>query len=112
MAYYASLLVYGRLTWYPTKVGEGESERYLLTRERESESMKVSKAIEYLSEYKPDDEIFIAWWDKTYLEGSYSNISDDLWGRAIDLVEEQEYWSSVAGQALMDCVAEAEKESA
>jgi hypothetical protein len=73
--------------------------------------MKVSKAIEYLSDYKPDDEIFIAWWDKTYLEGSYSNISNDLWGRAIDLVEEQEYWSSVAGQALMDCVAEAEKES-
>jgi len=41
VAYYASLLVYGRLTWYPTKVGEGESERYLLTRERESMNWTV-----------------------------------------------------------------------
>jgi hypothetical protein len=95
----------------PIRVGEGESDRYLLITETESKKMKVSKAVEYLSEYKPDDEIFIAWWDKTYLEGSYPNINNDLWGRAIDLVEEQEYWSSVAGQALMDCVAEAEKEN-
>ena len=68
--------------------------------------MKVSKAIEYLSDYKPDDEIFIAWWDK-----GYTDTSNDVWERAVELVEDQEYWSGVAGQALMDCVAEAEKES-
>jgi hypothetical protein len=27
------------MAWYPTKVGEGESERYLLTRERVKEMM-------------------------------------------------------------------------
>ena len=73
--------------------------------------MKVSKAIEYLSEYKPDDEIFIAWWDKSYIELDYPNASNDLWERAVELVEEQEYWSSTAGEALMDCVSVAERES-
>lgn len=69
--------------------------------------MKVSKAIEYLSEYKPDDEIFIAWWDK-----SCTDTSNDIWERAVELVEDQEYWSSAASESLMDCIAEAEKEIA
>lgn len=73
--------------------------------------MKVSSVIKYLSEYKPDDEIVIAWWDKSYIESSHPNASDDLWERAVELMEDQEYWSSVAGEALMDCVADAEKES-
>ena len=73
--------------------------------------MKVSKAIEYLSEYKPDDEIFIAWWDKSYIEMDHPNTSNDLWERSVELVEEQEYWSSVAGEALMDCVDVAKRES-
>lgn len=72
--------------------------------------MKVSSAIKYLSEYKPDDEILIAWWDKSYIELDYPNANNDLWERAVELVEEQEYWSSITGEALMDCVAVAERE--
>ena len=35
VAYYAIIYQWGMMAWYPTNVGEGESERYLLIRESE-----------------------------------------------------------------------------
>jgi len=86
VAYYASLLVYGRLTWYPTKVGEGESERYLLTRERERESM--SKMKQHL-----EDQIIIADFNEENT-GWKRRISFDYQGNNYELTL---YWGEFEG---------------
>ena len=73
--------------------------------------MKVSKAIEYLSEYPKDSEILIAWWDKEYAEtGIERDISDEVWGIAIDKTNDADYWSTIAGETLTDMVEETLKE--
>ena len=47
--------------------------------------MKVSKAIEYLQSYKPDDELLIAWWD---LETTgYEDISAEEWHKMIMIID-------------------------
>ena len=40
MAYYAIIYQWGMMAWYPTNVGEGESERSLLIQEKERERMR------------------------------------------------------------------------
>ena len=48
--------------------------------------MKVSKAIEYLQSYKPDDELLIAWWD---LETTgYEDISAEEWHKMIQIIDQ------------------------
>lgn len=47
--------------------------------------MKVSKAIEYLQSYKPDDELLIAWWD---LETTgHDDISKEEWSKMIQIID-------------------------
>ena len=51
--------------------------------------MKVGKAIEALQEfYSPDDELFIAWWDKETVE---------VWVREMPITEGQ--WAWITEQA-------------
>ena len=47
--------------------------------------MKISKAIEYLSEYQnKDEEIMISWNDRDFLSEIYGEeISDKLWSKAV-----------------------------
>jgi len=69
--------------------------------------MLVSKAIEYLSEYKPDDEIFIAWWDKEHIEVNMEKeISNEIWEIAVMKTEKAEYWASAASETLIDFIEE------
>jgi hypothetical protein len=76
--------------------------------------MKVSNAIKYLSEYNPDEEIFIAWWDKEYASTGMEHIFNgeeipaEVWSEAIsDADNKADYWSELAGEALCECVKEA-----
>lgn len=41
--------------------------------------MKVSKAIEMLSEHNPDDEIIIEWWARDLMEIDGEQIPSDIW---------------------------------
>ena len=47
--------------------------------------MKVSKAIEYLQDYNPDDEILIAWWDRETT--GHEDISVDEWSEMIKIID-------------------------
>ena len=76
------------------------------------ESMKVSKAIEYLLNEPQNSEIFIAWWDKEYAEnGIEQEISDEVWSIAIEKTNNIDYWSTVAGETLTDMVEETLRET-
>ena len=52
--------------------------------------MKISKAIEYLSEYQnKDEEIMISWNDRDFLSEIYGEeISDKLWSKAVLIYSE------------------------
>jgi hypothetical protein len=55
--------------------------------------MTVSKIIEHLkSEYKQDDEIIIAWWDKNMAPCPLRQVS---WEEQVSIVEGKMDWSSV-----------------
>ena len=54
--------------------------------------MKVSDAIKYLqNDYKPDDEIVMAWWDIKAFEGD--DIDPEHWAEFVDHVESKKDWS-------------------
>ena len=85
--------------------------------------MKVSKAIEMLSSYDPNEEIFIAYWDKEYVETGIKHIfngepvPEEVWRKATEIAHDKTTWAELAGEALCDSVAEAyeaykEKENA
>ena len=76
--------------------------------------MKVSKAIEVLSSYDPNEEIFIAYWDKEYAQTGMEHIlngksiPEEVWSKATEnAYDRSDYWSELAGQALTDSVKEA-----
>lgn len=48
--------------------------------------MKVSKAIEYLSDYNPDDELVIAWWDRETT--GHDDISVEEWSEMIRIIDQ------------------------
>jgi hypothetical protein len=51
--------------------------------------MKVSKAIEYLSEEDPDSEIMIQWFTKEHVEGNLNKeISPIHWDKAVGVFDE------------------------
>ena len=51
--------------------------------------MKVSKAIEYLSEEDPDSEIMIQWCTKEHVEGNLNKeISPIHWDKAVGVFDE------------------------
>jgi hypothetical protein len=56
--------------------------------------MKVSKAIESLKSYKPDEEIYIMWWDSDIVEMlSEEPLSEDKWNHIVDSLENNEVGS-------------------
>jgi hypothetical protein len=76
--------------------------------------MKVSNAIKYLSEYNPDVEIFIAWWDKEYASTGMEHIFNgeeipaEVWTKAVEIIQDRsDYWGELAGEALCENVREA-----
>lgn len=48
--------------------------------------MKVSKAIEYLQDYNPDDELIIAWWDRETT--GHDDISVEEWSEMIKIIDQ------------------------
>jgi hypothetical protein len=50
--------------------------------------MRVDKAIEYLSDYKPDDEILIAWWDRETT--GHDDISVEEWSEMIRIIDRKD----------------------
>lgn len=57
--------------------------------------MKVSEIIDRLSVYKPDDHLYIEWWDKdlaktfSYMEEDVE-LTDEEWAAAVDHLENKE----------------------
>jgi hypothetical protein len=71
--------------------------------------MKVSELIEQLKDYKPDDVLLVAFWDKEFAETSFDSekgitISDDLWLEAVKEAERAEYWQSCGSDEICDQV--------
>jgi len=74
--------------------------------------MKVSKAIEMLSEHDPDDEIVIEWWDRNFIEldddeGKCVAIPLDIWKTVADGFEFGEYTYSSMFTELEEAINEA-----
>lgn len=55
--------------------------------------MQAQEAIKRLTEmYKPEEELFIVWWDKeTVGEYSDKDIADEHWTSVVDKLDEDEY---------------------
>lgn len=54
-----------------------------------SERYTVGEIIEVLtSTYKKDDKILVMWWDKTLPYLDYKEITDEVWQKALDSIEE------------------------
>lgn len=51
--------------------------------------MRADKAIEWLSEYKPDEEIFIAWWDNTPNFGDVA-LTDEQWKKVVAKLDDND----------------------
>lgn len=72
--------------------------------------MKVSKAIEMLSSYKPDDDVVIAWFD---YDGTNGNITRNQWSEIVRTIDEEldeECWSGTS-DFIYGLVDEAEEET-
>jgi hypothetical protein len=70
--------------------------------------MKASKAIEMLKGYKPDEEIYIMWWDSDIVEMlSEEPLSEDKWNQIVDSLENNEVGSDEVSDYI---IAEVEDE--
>jgi hypothetical protein len=72
--------------------------------------MKVSKAIEMLSKYNPDDEIIIEWWSRDFTEMDDKEIPVDIWNFVADGYEFNEYTYSEMFNEIEQAIDEAMKE--
>lgn len=77
--------------------------------------MKVKDLIDRLqSNYKPDDELFVEYWDKECVEGygTSRKLSEDEWASAVEEMENGEFaYQSYAADLLVDKAEEAMEES-
>lgn len=77
--------------------------------------MKVKDLIERLqSYYKPDDELFVEYWDKETVEayGTSRKMDDDEWTSAVEVMENGEFaYQSHAAELLVEKAEEAMEES-
>ena len=65
--------------------------------------MLVKDAIRYLQrDYKPDDEIIVAWWDK---EEGFEDMTDEEWDDAVAVADHHMDWSSTHDD-LVCCIEE------
>ena len=61
--------------------------------------MKVSKAIEFLSEMNPDEEICISWWERDlFTDREGVPVSDDAWSDAVAEFDAEGGYDSVNQQ--------------
>jgi hypothetical protein len=70
--------------------------------------MRVKELIEQLKYYKPDDEIIVAYWDKSTVEGyAEVTLTDDQW---TDIVAEQDSYEAIDlerfGETLQEIASE------
>lgn len=74
--------------------------------------MKVSKLIEQLKQYKPDDELIVAYWNKKTIEYySDAEITKDEWSCVVERYEDGEwYWQSMASTDFAEWVEEVIRE--
>ncbi|MAG27160.1 hypothetical protein CMI47_16610 [Candidatus Pacearchaeota archaeon] len=50
--------------------------------------MTKSEVQKYLSNYKDDEELFVMWWDKEFIDGcSYKPITDKEWKGILDRLD-------------------------
>ena len=75
--------------------------------------MKVSDIIQQLStDYPPDEELMIAWWDRNTLPGwdteadDYAPVSPEIWGEAVRSLETESGWADFLHECLLDYFAE------
>ena len=72
--------------------------------------MKVSKAIELLSKYNPDEEIIIEWWDRFFIQIDDEGIPLETWNFVADGYEFNEYTYSNMFNEIEQAIDEAMKE--
>ena len=72
--------------------------------------MKVSKAIELLSKYNPDEEIIIEWWDRFFIQIDDEGIPLETWNFVADSYEFNEYTYSNMFNEIEQAIDEAMKE--
>lgn len=64
--------------------------------------MKVSKAIEMLKDYKPDEEIYILWWDSEITEMfSEEPLAEDKWNEIVDSLENNDIGSEEISEFIV-----------
>lgn len=67
--------------------------------------MKAQDAIKWLSEYDPEQEIIIAWWDK---ETTGYELTDEQWATVIEEVDKRAWCWEAVTDAIDDSVGELE----
>lgn len=65
--------------------------------------MKAQDAIKWLSNYDPEQEIIIAWWDK---DTSGYNLTEEQWQTIVDDVDKREYCWEMATESIDEAVHE------
>lgn len=72
--------------------------------------MKVKDLIENLQRYyKPEDEIFVEYWDKGTVEsyGTSRKMTDDEWAAVVETMEDGEFYhQSLAAEKLVETAEE------
>jgi len=64
--------------------------------------MKASKAIEMLKGYKPDEEIYILWWDSDIAEMiSEEPLAEDKWNEIVDSLENNDAGSEEVSEFII-----------
>lgn len=66
--------------------------------------MKVSKAIQWLSEYDPDEQIVILWWDRETLDDEYLNTTNEQMELADEVVRDTEYIQSLIAEIIVNTI--------
>lgn len=63
--------------------------------------MNVQFTCRLMRQYTPDDEIVIAWWDRTWFEQRLDrNLTDEQWHEIVRQAEPVIEWSDMADQLL------------
>lgn len=76
--------------------------------------MLVRQIIEILeANYKPDDNIYIEWWDSDIYQDDDAPIDEDVWARAVEIAEDADhsYIHSLVWDMLGDALSQAKEES-
>ncbi len=70
--------------------------------------MRVDKLMENLSKLEPDQELIVAYWDKSIVAGwQEEEITDDQWVEVVEKYENGEwYWEELAADCFTDLVRE------